>query len=202
VVTATALRATLAAAILVSGATAAGCSSDNTDTTPATLATTTTSSATAISTTAPPTPAALPGVGDEVRDGPFAFVVSSVTGSRYAGDPDNEHLQERAQGLYLITYIRVTNISSVPQVFYATEQTLRVPGRILAVDDRAARLADSARVPINPGNSAEVKLAFDCPPDVLMRGESGYSVLTAVVIMLRGIRESAGAAVDLNAGRY
>lgn len=113
---------------------------------------------------APATPTSWPRIGDEVHDGALAFVVTSISGSRYAGDPDNEYLQTRAQGLYLMFDVRVTNTSSSPQIFYAANQTLNLPGRVFAVDSKAATLADSDRVPINPGNTATVQLAFDCPP--------------------------------------
>lgn len=146
--------------------------------------------------TARATPTAWPRIGDDVHDGALAFVVTSISGSRYAGDPDNEHLQTRAQGLYLMFDVRVTNTSSSPQIFYAANQTLNLPGRVFAVDSRAAALADSARVPINPGNTATVKLAFDCPPDVVWRDESGYRT-SATALVLRDTGQSSGVAVDI-----
>lgn len=196
-VKATALRATLAAAILVSGATATACDSDNADTSGST---TSTAMAPLIpptpSTAAETTPTEWPHIGDEVRDGPFAFVVISLSGSRYAGDPDNEYLQSRAQGLYLMFDVQVSNISSAPQTFHAANQTLHYRDRVFAVDKRAALWADSERVPINPGNTAAVKLAFDCPSDIVWRDETGYHT-SATSLVLRGTDRSRGVAIDI-----
>lgn len=64
----------------------------------------------------------MPGIGEEVRDGKFAFVVTSVDRSRIAGDPTNEFMQELAQGEWLNVHVAVRNIGDEAPTFFATNQ--------------------------------------------------------------------------------
>ena len=137
-----------------------------------------------------------PRVGEQVRDGNFAFVVTKYSASRWAGHPDNEDLQERAQNVYLMIDLQITNVGNMPQTFYAAHQKVRTPGREFAADQRAAVWARSATIDINPGNTADAALAFDLPPDLMSRGDSGYSS-SVHAVELHDSATSRGLVVDL-----
>jgi hypothetical protein len=65
---------------------------------------------------APPTsPTVLPRIGQEVRDGKFGFVVTSVNRSKIAGNPTNPYMTTKAQGEFLNVHLTVTNTGDKPQ---------------------------------------------------------------------------------------
>lgn len=108
-----------------------------------------------------------PGLGSEVRDGKFGFVVTAV-------DPpvktlgDNQFMQKTAQGDYVVVHVDVTNTSNKPQSYFSQNQKLiDTQGREFTndsmaginINDQTALMAD-----INPGNKLSVAIAFDVPP--------------------------------------
>ncbi len=60
----------------------------------------------------------------------------------------------------------------------------------------AAVWARSATIDINPGNTANAELAFDLPPDLMSRGDAGYSSSVRAV-ELHDSASSRGVVVDL-----
>lgn len=115
----------------------------------------------------PPTPS----VGQEVRDGQFAFTVTSVDRSKIAGDLSNEFEQVTAQGEFLNLHMTVANTGNHAQTFFATNQKLKVGDKAFDADGTAAFWTHAADVTINPGNSIQVVVSFDVPP-----GSSGGTV--------------------------
>jgi len=114
-------------------------------------------------TTAAPVP--LGDIGQEVRDGKLAFVVTSVDSSKVAGDPTNPDMQVTAQGLFVNIHLRITNIVDRPQSFFATNQKLwSVGGQQFNADTIAAVWTAAGDVEINPGNSIDATVSFDVPP--------------------------------------
>jgi hypothetical protein len=96
------------------------------------------------------------GIGQEVRDGKFAFVVNGVQRSPTAGD-------ETARGEFVIVTMTVKNTGDQPQSFFAQNQKLfDTSGRQYAADSMAT--ADSMVMDLNPGFTLPVKVAFDVPP--------------------------------------
>lgn len=112
----------------------------------------------------PATPVVLPGIAEEVRDGKFAFVITSVDRSRIAGDLSNQFMQEEAQGEFINVHMTVTNIGDEAQTFFATNQKLVAAGREYEADGVVAMWTDSSSVEINPGNSITAIASFDVPP--------------------------------------
>jgi hypothetical protein len=110
--------------------------------------------------TAPPTP----GIGQEVRDGKLAFVVTSVDQSKTAGDPSNQFETVTAQGQFLNVHMTVSNVGDQSQSFFATNQKLQIGAQEFSADDAAAMWTQSANVSINPGNSIQAVVSFDLPP--------------------------------------
>jgi hypothetical protein len=104
------------------------------------------------------------GIGDEVRDGKFAFTVTKVKGGiKHVG---NEYLGQEAQGQYVEVLVKVSNISTKPQTFFGSNQKLFVGKRQYDADDAASvYLAGSKSLmePINPGNAVAGTILFDVP---------------------------------------
>ncbi|MEV0648546.1 DUF4352 domain-containing protein [Phytomonospora sp. NPDC050363] len=104
------------------------------------------------------------GVGEEARDGVFAFTVTQVeTGVQSVGD---EFFGETAQGEFVIVHLTAKNVGDVPQFFTDADQRLfDTEGKEYAVNFTADLLLNedgsSFYEEINPGLSIEVKIAFD-----------------------------------------
>jgi hypothetical protein len=95
----------------------------------------------------------VPGIGDEVRDGKFAFKVTSVkTGIKRVG---NQYFGQDAQGQFVEVRINVSNISNKPQTFFDSNQKLFVGNQQYDADGGASFYLPNSRSliePINPGN--------------------------------------------------
>lgn len=91
-----------------------------------------------------------------------------MTRPTQAGDLSNPYMIANAQGEFIILTLSVRNIGDKPQSYFGSNQKLiDTSGREYGVDssadmwmnDEGALMAD-----INPGNSIQVKTAFDVPP--------------------------------------
>ncbi|MGA9490014.1 MAG: DUF4352 domain-containing protein [Mycobacterium sp.] len=96
------------------------------------------------------------GIGQEVIDGKFAFIVTEVSTSPMFGGT-------RARGVWSIVSIAVRNVGTAPQVFEMAAQSLKESdGR-----GHSATLMEPPSVnSIDPGLQVSVRLAFDVPPGV------------------------------------
>jgi hypothetical protein len=98
------------------------------------------------------------GMGQEVLDGKFAFIVTQVDTSPTFG-------QNHAHGVYVIVSMAVRNVGTEVQVFEMAAQTLKdTAGR-----QYSASLMEPPSLQeinnINPGLQVSVRVAFDVPPD-------------------------------------
>ena len=98
-----------------------------------------------------------------MRDGKFAFVVTSIDRSKRGGDPSNGFMQETAQGEYLNVHMTVSNVGDRSQTFFATNQKLMTGGRQFEADTMVSVWDGSTNVDINPGNSINATASFDIP---------------------------------------
>jgi hypothetical protein len=116
-----------------------------------------------------PVETATAGIGDEVRDGSFSFVVTEVeTGIERLGEG---YLVSEAQGAYTLVHVAVTNIGDEAQLFSDSNQKLvDAQGRqfdaasgvaVMYVPDSKTFLNN-----INPGNHVNGVLVFDLPDGV------------------------------------
>ncbi len=113
---------------------------------------------------APATPTAAP-AGAPVRDGKFEFRVVGMTRAAQAGDPSNPYMTVDAQGEFIILTLSVTNIGDKAQSYFGTNQKLiDTAGREYEANSAADMWANEGTGEINPGNSIQVKAAFDVPP--------------------------------------
>lgn len=106
------------------------------------------------------------GVGQEVRDGKFAFTVTNVRTAPDAGT-------SKARGEFVIVTMTVTNIGNQPQSFFVQNQKLfDSGGREFAADSMAALGINgdengdntSMLTDMNPGFKVTVQVPFDVPP--------------------------------------
>lgn len=129
------------------------------------LSSTTTTTTTTRSSEVPPSTVAAPppGIGQEVRDGKFAFTVISVGRAQTVSD---EFETRTAQGVYVKVVVTIRNTSNKPWSFSGSDQRL---------NDSAGREFEAGfgmfgggfhdGDDINPGNQVNAALYFDVPPD-------------------------------------
>ncbi|MBE3011710.1 DUF4352 domain-containing protein [Microbispora sp. NEAU-D428] len=118
-----------------------------------------------------PRKAHVPGLGDLVKDGKFAFKVTKVEkGLSQVGEGFTAH---EAQGQYVLVHLTVKNIGDEAQMFTDSAQKLiDAKGRTFDADSGAAIwLQDSNAFleNINPGNSVNGLLLFDVPKNLTLK---------------------------------
>ena len=111
-----------------------------------------------------------PGIGQEVRDGKFGFVVTGVeTGITTLGD--NPYLQKDALGQFVLVSVTVTNVSDRAQSYFGSNQKLiDEQGREFENDAMAAINLEAETAiggDINPGLSQNITIVFDIPVDAV-----------------------------------
>lgn len=108
------------------------------------------------------------GIGTEVRDGRFSFVVNEVQ-SGLSEIGENEFLREYAQGQFVVVDLSVTNHGDRPQSFSSSNQKLfDTQGRQFSNSSMAEiSLQDGSEwyTNINPGNTISTRVVFDIPAD-------------------------------------
>lgn len=106
------------------------------------------------------------GVGQEVRDGKFAFTVTGVRTSPDTGT-------SKARGEFIIVTMTVKNTGNEPQSFFVENQKLfDGDGKQFAADSMAAIELNSGAngentsmlVNMNPGFTITAQVPFDVPP--------------------------------------
>lgn len=104
--------------------------------------------------------------GSAVRDGKFEFQVINMTRAATAGDPSNQFEIVKPQGEFIIVTMSVRNIGDRPQSYFGGNQKLiDTSGRQYGTNSEASMWMNSSiGGDINPGNSIQVKEAFDVPP--------------------------------------
>lgn len=100
------------------------------------------------------------GMGQEVRDGKFAFTVTDVSTAKTAGS-------HTARGEFIVVTMNVKNTGDEPRSFFPSNQKLRdSAGREYAADTMAAmslNTNDTMVIDLNPGFDITVKVPFDVP---------------------------------------
>lgn len=119
---------------------------------------------TAVRTTAA-TPTAAP-AGSPVRDGKFEFQVLDMVQQETVSDPTgNPFMTTEAQGVFYVLTLSVTNIGNEARGYYGSNQKLiDTSNREYTADSAADMYMNEHIGDINPGNSIQVKVAFDVPP--------------------------------------
>ncbi|MGV8874346.1 MAG: DUF4352 domain-containing protein [Rhodococcus sp. (in: high G+C Gram-positive bacteria)] len=107
--------------------------------------------------------------GSAVRDGKFEFQVTTVANAKTVSDPtDNPYMTADAQGEFIVVTMRVMNIGDKPQSYFGDNQKMiDAQGREYGASSEAGMYMNTEVAvlgEINPGNSIDVKVAFDVPP--------------------------------------
>jgi hypothetical protein len=106
--------------------------------------------------------------GSSVRDGKFEFRVLDVARATSAGSADgNPYMQVKPQGEFIIVTMSVANIGDEPQSYFGQNQKLiDSSGRQFGANSEANMWMNNnvGLGGINPGNSIQVREAFDVPP--------------------------------------
>jgi hypothetical protein len=120
------------------------------------------------------------GMGQEVLDGKFAFIVTQVDTSPTFG-------HTHAQGVYVIVSVAVRNVGTEAQFFEWAAQKLKgSAGREYSASLMDPPLLGDVVNSVEPGLQLSVKLAFDVPPGT-----------KPTEIVLHDSLSSQGAAVNL-----
>jgi hypothetical protein len=102
------------------------------------------------------------GIGQEVRDGQFAFVVRSVKPGAWHGDP-------RPIGEFVIVTVSVRDIGDTPRAFFAHNQQLidtqlhTYPADVVAAIAMNPQRDEALVRDLAPGRDADVQIPFDVP---------------------------------------
>jgi hypothetical protein len=117
-----------------------------------------------------PDDAEFAGIGEEARDGDFAFTVTAFECVGDVLESDNEFVDPaEAQGQFCILDIVVENIGSAAQSLSATNQYLYDAEERQFSADSSFEVIMVMETPIfdeiNPGNSMEGRIVFDVPTD-------------------------------------
>ncbi len=126
------------------------------------------------------------GMGHEVLDGTFAFIVSQVDTSPTFG-------HTRAQGVYAIVSMAVRNVGTEPQMFEWVAQRLKDrTGREYSPSLMVHPVFGDVVNSIDPGLQVNVKVAFDVPP-----GAKPTQIVLHDSLSSHGAPASHGAPVNL-----
>jgi len=118
--------------------------------------------ASASETTTSESPTSVPAAA-AVTDGNFSFQVTDVEVAPSVISQDTPG-QKTAQGQFLIVHMTVTNTGAMSATFLGTLQKLKAGGTMYSIDDDATGYLHGAVADTNPGDTAEVAVAFDVPP--------------------------------------
>jgi hypothetical protein len=107
--------------------------------------------------------------GSAVRDGKFEFQVLGIDRAKTVSDPTgNPYMTATAQGEFIVITMSVANIGDQPQNYFGQNQkVIDASGREYGASTEAdmyMNTSNSVMGDINPGNSIQVKAAFDVPP--------------------------------------
>lgn len=108
-------------------------------------------------------------LGQQVRDGDLAFVVTRATDAATVGDPANPALQATATGTFVVIHLEVLNLGQITHSFLGDEQKLRdATGTEYRPDGMANILARNAEqlepgAELGPGAQKRSVLVYDVP---------------------------------------
>lgn len=97
------------------------------------------------------------------QDGTMAFSVLGIEVGPTVVSADAP-IEKTAVGEFVVVHLTVTNVSDAPATFLGVFQKLKAGGSVYSVDDEATFYTGGGLVGLNPGDQAEVAVAFDVPP--------------------------------------
>jgi hypothetical protein len=112
--------------------------------------------------TASESPTASSGSGPQASDGGLTFAVTGVETApsvQYQDAP----VEKTAQGEFLIVHMTVLNSGDAQATYLGTLQKLKAGGTTYSIDDEATFYLNGGLAELNPGDTADVAIAFDVP---------------------------------------
>ena len=103
------------------------------------------------------------GVGQQVRDGAFAFVVNGVENAAVVADMNDSSVTTSPQGVFVIVKMTVTNVGDQTQSFTTSLQRLKAGGNTFDASQDADGYLGAGTQDLDPGNQIDVAVAFDVP---------------------------------------
>ena len=113
--------------------------------------------------TASESPTTASGSGPQASDGGLTFAVTGVESApsvQYQDAP----VEKTAQGEFFIVHMTVSNSGEAPVTYLGTLQKLKAGGTTYSIDDEATFYLNGGVSELNPGDTADVAIAFDVPP--------------------------------------
>jgi hypothetical protein len=128
-------------------------------------------------------------MGKSVRDGRFSFVVTSVEPPS-ASFTDRSGTVQKAQGIFVVVRVNVTNIGHEASTLTATDLYLvDIRGQRFATSSAIASLAGAERIfadKINPGHTVNMApLLFDLTPGTVVASVELHDSRTSAGVRVR-----------------
>jgi hypothetical protein len=136
--------------------------------------------------TAAPTETPAPVAGAAV-DGEVTFSSNGIDIGPTVVAPDNDQLTKTATGEFVVVHLTLTNNGQTPATFVADQQVLTAGGQTFTPDTEATFYLGGTSTVVNPGEPANVSLAFDVPPGTVPES-----------LQVHGDLSSAGAVLPLS----
>jgi hypothetical protein len=113
--------------------------------------------------TASESPTAPSGSGPQASDGGLTFAVTGVETAPSVKFQDAP-VEKTAQGEFFIVHMTVLNSGDAQTSFIGMWQKLKAGGTTYPIDDIATAYLNGTSADLNPGDTADVAIAFDVPP--------------------------------------
>jgi hypothetical protein len=113
--------------------------------------------------TASESPTTPSGSGPQASDGGLTFAVTGVETVPSVQNQDAS-AEKTAQGEFFIVHMTVLNSGEAPVTYLGTLQKLKAGGTTYSIDDEATSYVNGGQAELNPGDTADVAIAFDVPP--------------------------------------
>ena len=113
--------------------------------------------------TASESPTTASGSGPQASDGGLTFAVTGVETAPSVQNQDAP-VEKTAQGEFLTVHMTILNSGDAPATFLGTLQKLKAGGTAYSIDDEATSYLNGGLAELNPGDTADVAIAFDVPP--------------------------------------
>ena len=113
--------------------------------------------------TASESPTTASGSGPQATDSGLTFAVTGVETAPSVQSQDAS-VEKTAQGEFLIVHMTVLNSGDAQATYLGTLQKLKAAGTTYSIDDDATVYLNGGLAELNPGDTADVAIAFDVPP--------------------------------------
>jgi Domain of unknown function (DUF4352)/Protein of unknown function (DUF2510) len=113
--------------------------------------------------TASESPTAPSGSGPQATDGGLTFALTGVETAPSVQNPAAP-VEKTAQGEFFIVHMTVSNSGDAPATYVGNLQKLKAGDTMYVIDDEATVYLNGGVAELNPGDTADVAIAFDVPP--------------------------------------